>query len=94
MSFKAKNLKYTGYFLTDVLIKRPFLTEAMIENVLLHYEEKEVQINKRISFFGYEPSLKKYLRVIVEIDKNTNEELVHNAYPDRTYTIKKRGNQK
>jgi len=91
MAFNPNKLKYTKYFFTDVLVKRPYLTEEMIENVLIHFEEEEIQINKRISYFGYEPNLKKYLRVVVEIDKNTNEKLIHNAYPDRTFTKKKRG---
>ena len=91
MLFKKKDLKYTNYFLVDVLRKRPYLTEDMIKNVILHHEEKEIQINGRTSYFGYEPSLKKYLRVITELDKTTKEELIHNAYPDRTFTMKKRG---
>ena len=93
MSFKTNKLKYTNYFLTDVLKKRPYLSEEMIENVLLHYEEQEVQANQRISYFGYDTILMKYLRVVVEIDQITNEKLIHNAYPDRTYTMKKRGNK-
>lgn len=49
MNFKISKLKYLSYFLNSVFIRRPYLTEEMIENVLLNYEEKVVQENGRVA---------------------------------------------
>lgn len=89
MNFKAKNLKYHSYFLNNVFIRRPYLTEEIIENVLLHYENKEVQENGRIAYHGYNLEAKKFLKVIIEIENN--EQIVFNAYFDRSYK-KMKGN--
>ncbi len=83
MSFVIKKLKYHSYFLNNVFIRRPYLTEEMIENVLLHYENKEVQENGRIAYHGYNLEAKKFLKVIIEIQNS--EQIVFNAYFDRSY---------
>ena len=79
MSFKPNQLQYSNYFLTNVIKKRTYLNEEMIQNVLIHHEFKVVQKNKRNSYFGYIFSHKKYLRVITEDD------IVFNAYFDRGF---------
>ena len=86
MSFIIKKLKYHSYFLNNVFIRRPYLTEEKIENVLLHYEEKIVQENGRIAYHGYDIEAKKFLKVIVETDGT--EQIIFNAYFDRSYKPK------
>ncbi len=86
MSFIIKKLKYHSYFLNNVFIRRPYLTEEKIENVLLHYEEKVVQENGRIAYHGYDIEAKKFLKVIVEMDGT--EQIIFNAYFDRSYKPK------
>lgn len=86
MSFKTKKFKYHSYFLNNVFIRRPYLTEEMIENVLLHYESKEVQENGRVAYHGYNLEAKKFLKVIIEIQNN--EQIIFNAYYDRSYKPK------
>jgi hypothetical protein len=86
MSFIIKKLKYHSYFLNNVFIRRPYLTEEKIENVLLHYEEKIVQENGRIAYHGYDIEAKKFLKVIVEMDGT--EQIIFNAYFDRSYKPK------
>lgn len=86
MSFQAKRLKYHSYFLNNVYLRRPYLTEEKIENVLLHYEEKEVQENGRIAYHGYDVESKKFLKVIVEIEGS--EQVVFNAFYNRSYKPK------
>ena len=54
MNFKPNKLKYHHYFLNNVILRRPYLTESKIENVLLHHEEKVVQENGRIAYHGYD----------------------------------------
>jgi hypothetical protein len=86
MNFKISKLKYHSYFLNSVFIRRPYLTEEMIENVLLNYEEKVVQENGRVAYHGYDLKAKKFLKVVIEIE-NT-EQVVFNAYYDRSYKPK------
>ena len=86
MSFKASKLKYHKYFLNDVFLRRPYLTEEKIENVLLHYEERVVQENGRVAYHGYDIEAKKFLKVIVEIEGK--EQIIFNAYYNRNYKTK------
>ena len=89
MNFKPNKLKYHPYFLNSVVVRRPYLTENKIENVLLHYEEKTIQENGRIAFHGFDVEAKKFLKVIIEIEGNT--QFVFNAYYDRNYKPKTSG---
>jgi len=86
MSFIIKKLKYHSYFLSNVFIRRPYLTEEKIENVLLHYEERVVQENGRIAYHGYDVEAKRFLKVIVETENK--EQIIFNAYYDRSYKPK------
>lgn len=83
MSFKPNKFEYHPYFLTSVIIRRPYLTEEKIENVLLHYEHKETQENERVKYIAYDMAAKKYLMVIVEI-KN-EKQIIFNAYYNRNF---------
>lgn len=86
MNFKKEKLKYSKYFITDVVNRRPYLTEEMIMQVIVHYEYKFLQLNGRTSLFGYIFEYKKYLRVVVLDD----EETIMNAYFDRGYKGRKK----
>lgn len=86
MSFVIKSLKYHSYFLNNVIIRRPYLTEEKIRSVLLHFEEKVVQENGRIAYHGYDLEAKKFLKVIVEIENS--EQIIFNAFYDRSYKPK------
>ncbi len=81
--FKPNKLKYHPYFLSQVIIRRPYLTEEKIENVLLHHETKTVQENGRIAYDGYDIDAKKFIKVVVEV--SGNEQVIFNAYYNRSY---------
>ena len=74
-------MKTTAFFDNSVMLRRPFLTEPWIEDVIQNFICKEVQPNGRIRMWGYIDELGKYLRVVTEVDGLT----VHNAFPDRGF---------
>lgn len=76
--------KYTEYFETKVLAKRPYLTREMCIHVVQHPLQKEVQEDgERVRFWAAVPELSgRYLRVITLADEQT----IHNAFPDRRFT--------
>lgn len=86
--FKPKKLKYHSYFLTSVIVRRPYLTEERILNVLQHFESREIQENGRIALHGYDLEAKKFLKVIIEIENG--EEYIFNAFLDRSYKGKRK----
>jgi hypothetical protein len=86
MSFKAHKLKYHPYFLNSVFARRPYLTEEKIQNVLVNFEDKEIQENGRIAYHGYDLDAKKFLKVVVEIENS--EQIIFNAYYNRSYKPK------
>lgn len=71
----------THYFTHDVLVKRPYLTEAMCVAVIENAFRSEVQPDGRIRWYGYSEALGKWLRVITLADGET----IHNAFPDRGF---------
>lgn len=83
MNFKPDKLKFHAYFSTNVILRRPYLTEEKIANALIHYELKEVQENGRIRFVAYDMDSKKYLMVIVEVEDN--QQIIFNAYFNRNF---------
>ena len=74
-------MKTTRYFRESVLVRRPYLKSAWIEEVLRNPVRMEEQPNGRQRRWGYIPELDKYLRVVTEADGET----VHNAFPDRRF---------
>ncbi len=74
-------MRTTAYFRDSVMKRRPYLKREWIEYVIQNPASTEVQDNGRIRLWAYVPSLKGYLRVIVESDGET----VHNAFPDRGF---------
>ena len=74
-------MKTTHYFRTSVMIRRPYLQEAWIEQVLKNPIQTEKQANGRIRHWAFIPALGKHLRVVTESDAET----VHSAFPDRGF---------
>lgn len=74
-------MKTTAYFQESVMLRRPYLQMAWIEQVIQNPVQTEVQENGRVCYWGYIEDLGKYLRVVVEPDGET----VHNAFPDRGF---------
>jgi len=74
-------MKCTPYFKQEVLRKRPYIKEEWCSGILLNPVKKEQQPDGRIRFWGFVPSLNKYLRVITLEDGET----IHNAFPDRNF---------
>ncbi len=76
-----KNMESTNYFITSVMIRRPYLKAEWIEYVLQNPVRTEIQMNGRIRRWAFIPELNKYLRVVTEPDDKT----IHNAFPDRGF---------
>lgn len=74
-------MKFTEYFETSVMTRRPYIKAEWIEFVMAHPFRKEVQENGRIRLWAFVDELGKYLRVVVEPDGET----IHNAFPDRGF---------
>lgn len=74
-------MKATEYFITSVLVRRPYLRWEWIEQVLQQPVHTEIQPNGRIRHWGYIPEANWYLRVVTEPDGET----VHNAFFDRRF---------
>jgi len=75
--------KFTDYFETKVLAKRPYITKSMCASVIENYEKKETQEDgERVRFWAQLKELEgRYLRVVTLSDETT----IHNAFPDRRY---------
>jgi hypothetical protein len=63
------------------MARRPYLKEEWIEYVLGDPIRTEVQANGRIRRWAYIAEAGKYLRVVIEPDRET----VHNAFFDRRF---------
>lgn len=74
-------MKTTDYFISNVLIRRPYLKEEWIRFVLKNPLHSEVQPNLRMRYWGYIAEMDKYLRVVTEPDGET----IHNAFFDRRF---------
>ncbi|PJJ97783.1 hypothetical protein CO615_06885 [Lysobacteraceae bacterium NML75-0749] len=75
-------MRTTAYFRDNVLAKRTYLTLAMCNAVIMNPVKKVQQDDGRIRYWGFEPSLGKWLRVVTLEDGLT----IHNAFPDRNFT--------
>lgn len=74
-------MRFTAYFINDVLAKRPYLTRAMCRAVVEHPVRRDVQSDGRIRHYGFDDTLGKWLRVVTLPDGDT----IHNAFPDRGF---------
>ena len=74
--------QFTGYFLNEVLRKRPYIRKEWCTRVVENPLKVEVQENARVRFWGRVPGLKgRVLRVVTLADRVT----IHNAFPDRGF---------
>lgn len=74
-------MKATDYFMTSVMIRRPYLKAEWIEHVLNNPVRKEMQPNGRVRYWAFVVEREKYLRIVTESDGQT----VHNAFFDRSF---------
>ena len=74
-------MKTTNYFVVNVLLRRPYLKQEWIENVISNPIRTEIQPNGRIRRWAMIQEIQKYLRVITEPDGVT----VHNVFFDRRF---------
>jgi len=75
------NMKFTNYFNTSVLLKRPYLKIEWCERAKTEFIYKEIEENKRIRYWIYISEFDKYLRVVYLEDNET----IHNAFFDRDF---------
>jgi hypothetical protein len=74
--------KFTEYFESEVLRKRPYLRREWCIAVLRNPERVERQEANRYRFWARVPELgNRYLRVVTLDDQTT----IHNAFPDRGF---------
>jgi hypothetical protein len=74
--------RFTQYFETEVLRKRPYLRKQWCIRVIEQSLRSEPQEGNRYRFRGEIPELEgRYLRVITLEDRVT----IHNAFPDRRF---------
>lgn len=74
-------MKATDYFLTSVMVRRPYLNEEWLEMALRSPLRIEIQENGRVRHWVYIAEANKYLRVVTEPDGET----IHNAFFDRRF---------
>jgi hypothetical protein len=74
--------RFTQYFETEVLRKRPYLRKEWCIRVIEQSLRSEPQEGNRYRFWGEIQELEgRYLRVITLEDRVT----IHNAFPDRRF---------
>ena len=74
--------RFTEYFETQVLRKRPYIKKEWCIYVLQNAFRSEPQQHNRVRFWAAIPELDgRYLRVVTLEDRVT----VHNAFPDRRF---------
>ena len=74
--------RYTSYFETKVLQKRPYLRRDWCAYVIENAARVEPQEHNRYRFWATIAALEgRYLRVVTLGDKVT----IHNAFPDRDF---------
>jgi hypothetical protein len=74
-------MKTTGYFEKTVRVRRPYLKDEWIKQVLRDPLRTAVQTNGRVRRWAYIQEAGRYLRVVTEPDGKT----VHNAFLDRRF---------
>lgn len=73
---------YTNYFLAQVVLRRPYVTQERCIYVIENAVRSEPQQGSRYRFWAAIPELQgRYLRVITLADRVT----IHNAFLDRGF---------
>ena len=82
MSLSTGPYRFTRYFETEVLRKRPYLTREWCVYVVANAVKSEPQERNRYRFWAAVPEFGgRYLRVVTLEDRVT----IHNAFPDRRF---------
>ena len=77
-----KNYRFTYYFETTVLKRRPYLMKEWCIYTIENAEYSEPQELNRFRYWAQIPELEnRYLRVVTLADLTT----IHNAFPDRGF---------
>lgn len=77
-----QEFRFTHYFDTEVMRKRPYLRREWCVAVVQNPVCIEQQDGNRYRFWGMIPELgNRYLRVVTLEDRST----IHNAFPDRGF---------
>ena len=80
--YRVKPYKFTDYFESEVMRKRPYLKKEWCTRVLDNPIRSEPQEKNRFRFWGAIDELGgRVLRVVTLEDKAT----IHNAFPDRSF---------
>jgi hypothetical protein len=74
-------VRFTDYFLQNVLSRRPYLRPEWLTLALLAPDWTERQEDDRVRYWVYIPELRRFLRVVTLADGET----IHNAFPDRRF---------
>jgi hypothetical protein len=77
----SRCMRFTDYFLENVLPRRPYLRQEWLELALSVPALKERQLDGRIRHWVYIPELNRFLCVVTLEDGTT----IHNAFPDRRF---------
>lgn len=74
-------VRYTEYFIQNVLPRRPYLQLEWLELALRAPDWMDRQDDDRVRYWVYIPALGRFLRVVTLGDGTT----IHNAFPDRRF---------
>lgn len=74
-------LKFSIHFERDVLPKRPYLTEELLDGIINDPLRIENQDDGRIKVWGFSSEYNKYIRIVLLEDKET----IHTAFFDRNF---------
>lgn len=82
MAASSEQYRFTSYFDTEVLRKRPYIQRDWCIHAVINAVRSEMQEGNRYRFWAPIPELSgRYLRVITLEDRVT----IHNAFPDRRF---------
>ena len=79
-------MKFSNHYIRDVLPKRSYLTELILNEILEKPLKTELQDDGRIKIWGFSSEYNKYIRIVLLNDGKT----IHTAFFDRNF--KKWGN--
>jgi hypothetical protein len=80
----VKLLKFTPYFVNEVMRKRPYVTKELVQSVVDNPIKSQSQPNGRVRYWAKIEALGgRYLRVVLLEDKET----VLNAFLDRDFKL-------
>ena len=78
-------MKTTNYFRNSVLVKRPYLSEAICRAVIANYVRKELQSDGRFCYWGEITFPGEHTPRIVRVVTLDDGETIHNGFKDRNF---------